>query len=255
MRRSLPDVPVHPRKCRAGRAFWLWLSITMLVMGSAVSLHAAAQTRRASEIISQALASEPNMEDGVRLYRAHCLSCHGPEAHGDARAVVPSIAGQVSSYLIKQLVDIAEGDREVTEMHRVVARAELTSPRALRSLSAYLNRLPPDPTPQHGDGKRLAVGEKTYRASCMQCHGEHGEGDEATYSPALRGLDFSYLLSESRRIAIGHRYSADISAIELLEGLSLEQLTAVADFASRLPLPPQRTFAANQLSGSMGEQR
>ena len=142
---------------------------------------------------------------------------------------------RISSY-------IAEGDREVPEMHRVVARAELVSPRALRNLSAYINRLPPNATPQQGDGKHLAMGEEIYRKSCQQCHGKSGEGNEASYSPALRGLDFAYLLSESRRIAVGHRYSVDIDAIELLEMLSLEQLTAVSDFASRLPLPAERSF-------------
>ena len=40
---------------------------------------------------------------------------------------------------------------------------------------------------------------------------------------------------QSRRLAVGHRYSVPVEVIKVLEDLPFEQMTAIADYVSRLP--------------------
>lgn len=215
-----------------------WIVILLIVIASALALcgrSASAQVSRGEEIIERALALKPDSVEGGRLYRKHCSGCHGRNAYGDSNTVTPALAGQVTSYLIKQLADLVEGYRELPEMHRQVARTELATPQAMHDLAAFLSALPPLTGPQLGDGKQLVLGGRIYKAICADCHGARGEGDDRRQIPALRGQHYSYLLRQARQLATGHRYSVDLSVIMLLEALSLDQLTAVVDFISRLP--------------------
>ncbi|MET0657504.1 MAG: c-type cytochrome [Steroidobacteraceae bacterium] len=184
------------------------------------------------------MAAKPDAAKGQQVYFAYCADCHGSRGQGDASAATPVLAGQVTSYLVKQLVDVAEGDRELSEMHRIVARSELSTPQALRDVATHLSTLPLI-APQTGDGKQLVLGQRIYHSACAQCHGQEAQGDGTHLVPALRGQHYSYLLMQARRLAVGHRYSVDPSVIQLLEALTFDQLTAVADFASRLPLKQQ----------------
>ena len=136
---------------------------------------------------------------------------------------------------MRQDRDFAEGDRNEPEMHRVVARQQLSTPQAIRDVSTYLNNLPANPRPEVGDGKDLAMGRRFYDGLCAFCHGKTGEGNEQHATPALQRQHYSYLLMQSRRLAVGHRYSVPIVVIEILEKLPFDTLTAVSDYASRLP--------------------
>jgi cytochrome c553 len=137
--------------------------------------------------------------------------------------------------VIKQLAELVEGYRELPEMHRRIARTELANPQALRDIAAYLNALPPVDKPEHGDRRQLPLGGRIYKSICAECHGARGEGDVQARIPALRGQHYSYVLRQMRQLATGHRDSVDLALIVVLEALSLQQLTAVADFISRLP--------------------
>lgn len=213
----------------------LWLGAAIAAAVLMVSgLPAAAQPDRRIELIERALALEPNQRAGAALYREHCASCHGRRARGDARRVIPALAGQLSLYLIKQLVDVAEGER-VSEMHRAVARKPLSTPRAIRDVAAYLSALARNPEPEVGDGTQLALGKRSYEGLCAFCHGAQGEGNEEHATPALQGQHYSYLLMQARLLSVGHRYSVDPTIAETLRTLSYDYLAAIADHASRLP--------------------
>jgi cytochrome c553 len=212
--------------------------ILLLVAASILTLcgrSASAQVDRVDELIDKALALNADPINGRHLYRKHCSSCHGRKAYGDSNTLAPALAGQVGAYVIKELADLVEGYRELPEMHRQVARVELATPQAMSDLAAFLSALPPLAEPQLGDGKQLALGGRIYKSVCADCHGMLGQGDARTRTPALRGQHYSYLLRQARLVATGHRYSVDLPVIVLLEALSLDQLTAVADFISRLP--------------------
>jgi cytochrome c553 len=196
---------------------------------------AVGQAGRSEELIERALALPPNARSGKDLFDEHCAACHGPRAHGDAGNVIPALAAQLPIYLIKQLVDMSEGGREVPEMHRVASRKALTAPQSIRDLATYVSRLPRNSAPEHGDGNDIATGRRYYQGLCAFCHGEQGEGNDAHATPAVRGQHYSYLLAQMRKLSAMHRYSVNVEIVEALEGLPFDRATAVADYMSRLP--------------------
>jgi len=206
------------------------LAFVVLIMWSTST---AAQTRRAEQTIRHALSLRADPANGAQLYAQHCASCHGALALGNPAFVVPALAGQLDVYLVKQLVDVAESDREIPEMHRVLARAELVQPQAIRDLTAFICALEPNASNEVGPGKDVARGDKIYVDQCAACHGDSAEGFRQGFVPALRHQHYSYLLSQMRSLAVGHRYSVDVEVIERLEALQLVELVATADAVSR----------------------
>jgi cytochrome c553 len=207
----------------------------LIVAGALFAMHeASAQTDRARDIITKAIELPAHPVAGARTYAAHCAECHGRDAQGNASTVTPALAGQVLSYLLKQLVDMSDADRPVQEMHRLMARPEVHAPQNLRDLATHLSSLRPIDVPEVGDGTRLEVGERIYNSICLQCHGPRGRGNYQRMVPALRGQHYSYLLMQARQMAVGHRYGVDVEVIDLLEALTFEELAAVSDYISRL---------------------
>jgi cytochrome c553 len=232
------DPALHSRRNRQLQAIQIrsWgalIACIALLMLWASS--AAAQAIRGAQIIEQALAAKPDKARGAELYRDYCAHCHGRQAHGDPETATPALARQTTSYMIKQLADFVEGDREGPDMHRAAARKQVGTPQAIRDLAAYLTQLPANKSAQTGDGADLARGARIFRKTCAQCHGVQGEGSEEFATPALQRQHYSYLMMQMRALGKGHRYAVDIDVMDLLEALTLEDLTAVADYASRLP--------------------
>lgn len=214
---------------------WHYGSLLFVVIAASTMNSAAAQELRSAEIIERALRAKPDTAAGKRLYREECAECHGMQAHGNADEVIPSLAGQLPVYVIKQLVDLAEGERDSAGMHRIAAKKSLSTSQALSNVAKYLGTLDPNPTPETGDGTQLALGKRHYQGLCAFCHGAQGGGNEAHATPALRRQHYSYLLMQMRELSMEHRYSVNPEIIDMLQSLSYDQLTAIADYASRLP--------------------
>src|SRR6185436_20752723 len=89
---------------------------------------ASASPTRVDQLVRSALQLDPNPSHGAALYLQNCARCHGQGAIGDSRNVIPALAGQREAYLIKQLADFTELEREGQEKHAVVARAALNEP-------------------------------------------------------------------------------------------------------------------------------
>jgi cytochrome c553 len=124
-------------------------------------------------------------------------------------------------------------------MHAAVTRPEVDRPQAMRDISTYVAGLPGDPDPERGDGTRLPAGERLYAQSCMTCHGKNGEGSQEDLIPAIGGQQYRYLLVRLRSFAQQHDRqelgSMEPAVINLLARLSPDEMTAVADYTSRLP--------------------
>ncbi|MDY6946207.1 MAG: c-type cytochrome [Pseudomonadota bacterium] len=210
-------------------------TLSMLVV-SMLAGPAVAQEMRSTDIIERALRAESDTRAGEKVYREHCSSCHGGQAHGNAGEVIPALAGQLPIYVIKQLVDLAEGGRASADMHRVAAKKPLSTPQGLSDIAGYLASLDPNPKPETGDGAQLEMGKRYYQGLCAYCHGAQGGGNEAHATPALRRQHYSYLLMQMRDLSADHRNSVDIRILDTLQRLSYDQLSAIADYASRLPL-------------------
>ena len=198
---------------------------------------AVASPTRVDQLVRAALQLDPNASRGASLYLQNCARCHGQGAVGDPRNVIPALAAQREAYLIKQLADFTELEREGPEMHAVVARAPLSEPQTLADLAAYLSHLPPVHLPETSDGKGVELGEAIFQEQCASCHEEDARGDDDGFVPSLRDQHYSYLVREMRALAASHRLNVDQDLVRFLDSLDTEEMTAVADYLSRMRGP------------------
>lgn len=193
-----------------------------------------ASTTRVDQLVRTALQLDRNTSRGVALYLQNCARCHGQGAIGDARSVIPALAGQREAYLIKQLADFTELERESQEMHAVVARSALNEPQAWADVAAYLSQLPAARFPETADGKGVELGAAIFQEQCASCHEEDARGDDDGFVPSLRDQHYSYLVRQTRGLAASHRLNVDVDLVRFIDSLDTEEITAVADYLSRL---------------------
>jgi cytochrome c553 len=211
----------------------LCAAIVMILLAVAT----AASPQRAERQIRTALELDAHPKRGEKLFAQHCSQCHGPQAFGNVEDVVPSLARQRRAYLIKQLADFTELEREGRVMHPVISRAAVAHPQDWTDLAAYLSALDPVTTPETGDGRGVELGEAMYHAQCASCHEEDARGDDDGFIPSLRDQHYSYLVVQMRKLASWHRLSIEPDLIRFLDSLDSEELTALADYLSRIRGP------------------
>jgi cytochrome c553 len=173
------------------------------------SAPAFASPARVDQLVRTALQLDPNASRGATLYLQNCARCHGQGAVGDARNVIPALAAQ----------------REVNE------------PQAWADVSAYLSRLPAAQFPETADGEGAELGEAIFQEQCASCHEEDARGDDDGFVPSLRDQHYSYLVRQTRGLAASHRSNVDADLVRFLDSLDTEEITAVADYLSRLRGP------------------
>lgn len=233
------------RRARCAAAALLALALSAQGVG-----HAAVD--RVDELIHTAMQLEPDLARGEKLYISHCRECHGASAYGDADRLVPALAGQRQAYLIKQLADFTELERMATEMHRVVARAEVSEPQAWMDLAAYLNGLPANVVTRTGNGEMVSLGEALYRQWCTSCHEEDARGDDDGFVPSLRNQHYSYLAREMRGMGAGHRFNTEPDLARFLNSLTTDEIIGIADYLSRLRGPLQERLRMHD-DGTVGD--
>lgn len=196
-----------------------------------------ASPTRVDQLVRAALQLDPNIKRGGGLYDVHCARCHGQGAVGDARNVIPALAGQREAYLIKQLADFAELERDSEAMHAVVAKSALNEPQAWADLAGYLSQLPVVRLPETSDGQGVELGEAIFQEQCASCHEEDARGDDDGFIPSLRDQHYSYLVRQMRSLAASHRLNVDQDLVRFIDSLDTDEMTAVADYLSRLRGP------------------
>jgi cytochrome c553 len=221
----MPSISIHLRG----------LVLLLAAGASQLSPLAAQPADAVADRVERVLRLQADTTHGRELYAQHCASCHGGTALGDRAGAYPALAGQRPNYLLKQVADVLENDRSAPEMHRLMGRWQFEDPQALRDVVTWLADLSPNPQPGTGAGKQIAEGGRLYLAECASCHGRFGEGDNPSYTPALRGQHYSYLRRQMQALATGHRTGMDGEGRQRLGRLSLTQLDAVADYISRMP--------------------
>src|SRR6187455_2605879 len=114
----------------------------------------------------------PNLEHGARLFET-CAECHGKDGGGSADGMIPVIAGQHVSVLVKQLVDFRHDRRWDSRMRGAAKQHELVDAQDLLDVASYASGLP-RPGPRAGgtgDGARQHEGQVVYYRDCESCHG------------------------------------------------------------------------------------
>lgn len=228
-------------------AMILFAVATTLAAGAAL-----AAAEQVDELVHNALQLDVDPERGRDLYRLHCISCHGTRGHGSAARKIPALAGQRQAYIIKQLADFSELERDSADMHVVVAKPEIAAPQAWADIAAFLNNAPVARSPQRGSGSRLELGEAIFREQCATCHEEDARGDDDGFAPSLRNQHYAYLLQETRRIAASHRHNVDEDFVRFLGSFEDDEIEGVADYLSRLRAPT-KDRARMRDDGSVGD--
>lgn len=140
---------------------------------------------------------------------APCVACHGASGEGKPAAGVPGIAGQSQSYLKRQLWDFKTGNRTLTRdaadnVKPCPISMMLADGEQITNVAAYVASLPANKPVAtiEGDADR---GEEIYKSKCGACHGGHGWGNEALYTPRLTIIGDAYLIRQVRNFQDGLR--------------------------------------------------
>jgi cytochrome c553 len=180
---------------------------------------------------ARALAHKGDPAKGKIAYEV-CRGCHKNDASGRPE-YFPQLAGQLTTVLIKQMVDIRAGRRDNPKMHPFISDEWVTTPEEISDIAAYLHSLPQKPNGK-GNGQNLERGKAIYTKNCAKCHGDEGEGDAKEFYPRVAGQHYRYLFRESIMIRDACRRNANPKMVKVIKRYDDEDLEAVADYMSRL---------------------
>jgi len=183
--------------------------------------------------INKALSLSPEPDNGKKIY-ALCANCHMGNGWGKKDGSFPVIAGQHRNVLIKQLTDIRSKNRDNPTMYPFTDPASMGGSQGVADVTAYISTMPVDPQPGTGDGKHLTLGKNLYFEHCTQCHGEKALGNNDAFFPRLKGQHHTYLLRQLKWIRDGYRKNSNPVMKERVKTLSDDELSAIADYLSRL---------------------
>ena len=186
--------------------------------------------------LQAAMQAIPDVEHGSELF-AQCVSCHGPDGGGMRDGSIPRIAGQHAHVLIKQLVDFRYGKRWDYRMEQR-AGTHLGAAQDIADVSSYLSMQPRMNDSGTGNGEQLAQGAGLYAAYCASCHGATAQGDGKGAVPLLAGQHYGYLIRQMHDAVDGRRPTLSQLHSRRIEPLDFEQVSAVADFLSRVRAAP-----------------
>lgn len=144
-----------------------------------------------------------------------CMGCHGVDGNSMV-PMFPSLAGQNSAYLAKQLMDMKSGDRVVNEMVGFVAAL---NEQDFEDLAAfYASQTPKTGMGTNAEldelGKQLYMGGnmETGVTACAACHSPTGDGNSAAGYPALKGQHATYIASQLNKFQLGARHQGAATA-------------------------------------------
>ncbi|MET0535851.1 MAG: c-type cytochrome [Steroidobacter sp.] len=216
-------------------------NLTSLLIATALAvlpyISSLASPIRVDQQVRTALQLDRNVARGAALYAKNCARCHGDEALGSAAQIIPALAGQRRPYLLKQLADFTELERDSREMQHVLSDPKLSEPQAWADVAGYLNSLQPAHFPATGDGAGVELGEAIFHEQCASCHEQDARGDDDGFIPSLRDQHYSYLVRQIRSIAAWHRLDVDDNLVRFLDSMDTEEMNAVADYLSRMRGP------------------
>jgi len=166
-----------------------------------------------------------------------CTVCHGADGNSPIPAN-PSLAGQHSTYIYKQLSDYKAGRRKNAVMSGMVSNL---SDSDMRNLAAYFAAQKPKPGTAQ-DRTLAAAGQKLYRGgvsdsrvpACAGCHSPNGAGIPAQF-PRLAGQHRDYTSAQLQSFRSGERDNdANAMMRTIASRLSDKEITALSDYLSGL---------------------
>lgn len=165
-----------------------------------------------------------------------CTGCHG-DTGISTTPETPSLAGQVATYLYKQLRDYAKESRQHDFMSPVAAGLSEQDAADLATWYASLplpvnksggqNLAKIEKMVEQGDGKRILP-------PCEVCHGGNGQGEKMDI-PALKGQQADYFTKTLLDYKNGKRHNDIYSRMRLIaEQLSDDEIKDLAAYYQNL---------------------
>ncbi len=209
------------------------LAIALWFLGVEVGAAPATQVAWDAHTLSRIERGDPKR--GQELASA-CAACHGGEGISTSPAF-PHLAGQLATYLYRQLRDYKDGSRQNPLMQGFAATL---SDQDMADLAAWYSRQrPPEPQPaaanqgpilelvSRGDSKRILP-------PCQVCHGEQGQGEKID-TPRLAGQSQAYLEQTLKAYRDGSRHNDIYGRMREIAGqLSEEEITRLANYYATL---------------------
>jgi cytochrome c553 len=192
----------------------------------------------AAKELETALSLKPDLDNGLAIYRS-CAACHQPEGWGLLSGLVPQIAGQHRTVVIKQLADIRAGNRDAILMLPYATVEAIGGVQAVADVAGYIDTLEIFPAGGKGPGDQLELGERLYREKCVACHGERGEGNAEAFVPRIQAQHYRYLVKQFEQIRNGTRLNANPEMQAQIAAFDDAQMHAVLDYVSRLEPPEE----------------
>jgi len=134
--------------------------------------------------------------DDIEAKVQSCAACHGQNGVPIEPKTIPIIWGQQASYLMKQLRDYRNGERDNPIMSPI---AKSLAQEDLRTIAAYFaaKGWPAQPTAAASTPPPNGI------AQCQPCHQPNFEGGPP--APRLAGLSYEYLVASMRGFATDER--------------------------------------------------
>lgn len=167
-----------------------------------------------------------------------CMACHGMDGNS-ANPEWPSLAGQHSSYIVKQLKHFKSAERNNPLM---MPMAMTLSDQDMEDLAVYFAAQAPRPTGETEPGK-LKLGERLYRGgdasrglpACAGCHGPTGAGIAGALYPRIGGQHATYAAAQLRAYKSGARATDPNGMMRsVATRLAEQEIDAVASYLQGL---------------------
>jgi cytochrome c553 len=148
---------------------------------------------------------------GSELFR-DCTACHGQQGEGSKQFRAPPIAGLPAWYVEAQLVKFQTGLRgyhpdDVDGLRMRPMSRQLMNRGEVTAVAAYIATLKAEKPAASLENAVAATGATSF-ATCMACHGDHGQGNEALKAPPLAGQADWYLVAQLTKFKAGLRGTA-----------------------------------------------
>ena len=174
-----------------------------------------------------------NIQNGKEVYLT-CSLCHSPQGWGTTDGYYPQLSGQHTSVLIKQLIDIQLGNRDIPTMIPFSNALFYQGHQNVTDVVHYISTLPMNPKNGVGKGNNLSKGKDLYTKHCESCHAKNAEGINEKHYPLLQGQHYQYLLRQMKWIKNGMRKNGDAEMAKTISSYSNQNLEAVSDYISRI---------------------
>ena len=189
-----------------------------------------------------AMTLTPDRQNGIEVYEV-CSACHLLEGWGRPDGTFPQLAGQHRGVLIKQLADIRALNRDNPTMYPFALPESIGDEQALADVTAYIATLPMNPdwgkgpwakgTPEYDQGEQL------YKDNCVQCHGDHGEGNAEKFYPRIEGQHYNYMVRQFEWIRDGKRRNANPDMVDQIKRFSDKDMQMVVNWVTQQPVNPK----------------